>query len=84
MAVHSSRFGPVVGVAGPNLAAFSYPDCEWNEYQNEYQSDSCGYVRICDDRRGLGVRMCHNVKTRFNNRAIPTLASKLNAWASTV
>ena len=65
-AVHSFRFDP---------PAFPELERDWNEYQNEYQTDSCGYVQTCSDKHGLALKACKMQYKSGHNRSIPTLAS---------
>ena len=73
MAVHSARVDVAIGDV--TSAPFSGVECAWNEYQNEYQTDSCGYMRTCSDKRGLALEACKTQCQSCPNRAIPTLAS---------
>lgn len=80
MGVHSARADVAIGdvTSGPSSTA----ECAWNEYQNEYQTDSCGYVRTCSDTHGLALEACKTQCKRSPNRAIPTLASIPNCMYS--
>jgi len=73
MAVHSARVDVAIGDV--TSAPFSGVECAWNEYQNEYQTDSCRYVQMRTDTHGLTFEMRQKVSKIGLKRAIPTLAS---------
>jgi hypothetical protein len=75
MAVRSARVDVAIGDV--TSALFSGAECAWNEYQNEYQTDSCRYVRMCADTHESIMKMCKKVSKTGLKRAIPTLASNL-------
>ena len=75
MAVHSARVDVAIGDV--TSAPFSGVECAWNEYQNEYQTDSCRYVQMRTDTHGLTFEMRQKVSKIGLKRAIPTLASSL-------